>query len=55
MEGTRLAASKPTDCNTWENPDLIRAKAFSDVRKTEEGWSLTLPAASVTVLQFALR
>ena len=55
VEGTRLAASKPTDCNTWENPDLIRAKAFSDVRKTEEGWSLTLPAASVTVLQFALR
>ena len=54
LEGSQLASQKPTDCNTWETPDLIRAKAFSDIRQTEEGWSLTLPAASVTVLQFAI-
>lgn len=54
VAGSQLSSQKPTDCNTWEKPDLVREKPFSDVYKTSDGWMLTVPAASVTVLRFAL-
>lgn len=51
-EGSQLASCRPSDCNTWENPDLVRAKPLTGLQATADGWCLILPPASVTVLQF---
>ncbi|MBR1780780.1 MAG: hypothetical protein IJ751_05185 [Oscillospiraceae bacterium] len=48
-----LCSTHPQDCNTWEEPDLIRARDADGVAPVPGGCTALLPAASVTVVQFA--
>lgn len=50
--GRQLASADPTDANTWDAPDLVRARDFAQVRQEGGAFCVSLPPASVTVLRF---
>ncbi len=50
--GQVLAADAPTACNTMEEPERVVPKPVEAPGGDGRNWQLTLPAASVTVLQF---
>lgn len=51
ITGRILTADKITTHNTFEQPDVIKPTAFSDCKLTASGFSTTLPAKSVVVLE----
>ncbi|MCR5418355.1 MAG: alpha-N-arabinofuranosidase [Lachnospiraceae bacterium] len=51
VEAKILESGDVHDHNTFENPDKVREKEFDGCRKTEEGFSFELPAASVITLR----
>lgn len=52
MEGSVLASENPDDCNTWEEPDKIRAKESPASEKRDGVWTALVPKASVSVYRF---
>lgn len=55
VSGQVLCSEHPDDCNTWDDPDHIRAKACDapEYDAAADAWIVKLPAASVTVVRFA--
>ena len=52
LGGQVLRGQTPDACNTPEHPAAIVPTAAAAPTKDGDGWTVTLPAASVTVLQF---
>ncbi len=52
IAGSTLESEDPHDCNTKEEPDKIRAKAFCDVPEKNGTFAVCLKAASIQVLCF---
>lgn len=52
LSGKVLCSGAPEDYNSWEQPDLIRARECDPLVKTPGGWLACIPAASVSVYQF---
>lgn len=50
--GETLASRNPTDCNTFDCPDRIQPQENHSAVLTENGWKVTVPAASVNVFHF---
>ena len=50
--GKLLCSQKPQDCNTWDDPDRIRAKNVSEPEYDGHAWHVKAPAASVGVYRF---
>ena len=51
VKGRILASGKIQDCNTFENPAKIRPAAFSGAKISGKTIHLTMPPASVIVLE----
>jgi alpha-N-arabinofuranosidase len=50
--GRVLTADRMDSYNDFERPDAVTPRPFDEVRPTADGWTIRLPAKSVTVLQF---
>jgi len=50
-KGRILVSPKIQDCNTFENPGKIKPAAFSDIKISGKTIHLTMPPASVIVLE----
>jgi alpha-N-arabinofuranosidase len=51
ISGRVLTASEITGHNTFEHPDSVHPKDFHAYKTTETGFSATLPAKSIVVLE----
>ncbi len=51
---TQLTADDPHACNTFEEPNLVRAKPVKANSKVAKQHEFELPAASVTMVTFSL-
>ena len=51
IAGRVLSANEITGHNTFEHPETVHPEEFSAFKKTETGFSATLPAKSVVVLE----
>src|SRR5690625_259628 len=50
VSGRVLTSEKMNDRNTFENPEVVKPKAFEDFKVNDHELNITLPSKSVTVL-----
>lgn len=53
-ECEELTSQNPNDCNTFDNPNLIRKKKGVKPKKTNQGYEVTLSPASVNLFIFKI-
>lgn len=51
ISGQVLTAGAITSHNTFEDPNVVKPAEFSDFKKTDKGFTATLPAKSVVLLE----
>ncbi len=51
ISGKVLTAAEINSHNTFENPNLVEPKIFTGAKVTDSGFTATLPAKSIVVLE----
>lgn len=52
--GQTLKGDSPQACNTFDDPDRVRAQEAEMPVETTDGFKIQIPAASVNVYQFQI-
>jgi len=55
IQAFMLKGDEPTACNTFDNPDRVRAGETEFPVGSGNSYNISLPAASVSVFRFRIR